>query len=143
MNARLERKLRLLAVVVVAGTIAGLAINFAHGPHLAFLDGRRDSIRAADHASRCGIIELFVLDGPLRDWLSDLSFTANLMVRSAIYAAIIMVIQLFQSGEVIAGLPLETSSTAFLARLYLLRRDLGFDESGLSGSPTSSGRAPS
>ena len=31
MNARLERKLRLLAVIVAAGIIAGLAINFAQG----------------------------------------------------------------------------------------------------------------
>ena len=52
-----------------------------------------------------GGLELFVLDGPMRAWLGDLSFTANLMVRSAIYAAIIVIIQLFQLGEVIAGVP--------------------------------------
>src|SRR5258708_7193070 len=60
-----------------------------------------------------GSVELFVLDGPLRAWLGDLSFTANLIVRSAIYAAIIMVIQLSQSGEIIAGLPLDTSRQNF------------------------------
>ena len=31
MNARLERKLRLLAWVVAAGVIAGMAFNFAQG----------------------------------------------------------------------------------------------------------------
>ena len=39
----------------------------------------------------------------MRAWLGDLSFTANLMVRSAIYASIIVIIQLFHLGEVIAG----------------------------------------
>jgi hypothetical protein len=29
MNARLERKLRLLAVIMAVGTVAGLAVNFA------------------------------------------------------------------------------------------------------------------
>jgi adenylate cyclase len=60
-----------------------------------------------------GSVELFVLDGPLRAWLGDLSFTVNLIVRSAIYAAIIMVIQLSQSGEIIAGLPLDASPQNF------------------------------
>jgi adenylate cyclase len=60
-----------------------------------------------------GCVELFVLDGPMRVWLGGLSFTANLIVRSAIYAAIIIVIQLSQAGEVIAGLPLDPSSQNF------------------------------
>jgi adenylate cyclase len=51
-----------------------------------------------------GGLELFVLGGPLRTWLSNLPFTVNLMVRSAIYAAIIMAIQLLQD-EFIAGRP--------------------------------------
>ena len=49
----------------------------------------------------------------MRVRLSGLSFTANLMVRSAIYAAIIVIIQWFQLGEMIAGLPLEVSSRTF------------------------------
>ena len=56
-----------------------------------------------------GGIELFILAGPMRDWLGRLSFTANLIVRSAIYAAIIVIIQGFSLGELIAGLPVETS----------------------------------
>ena len=54
-----------------------------------------------------------MLDGPIRTWLTSLSFTANLIVRSAIYAAIIMVVQLLQLGELVAGLPLETSGKNF------------------------------
>ena len=65
-----------------------------------------------------------MLEGPLWAWLSDLSFTTQLMVRSAIYAAVIVAIQLFQLGESIAGLPLETSQH-FLVRVDLFRGDLG------------------
>ena len=49
----------------------------------------------------------------MRAWLGNLSFTANLIVRSAIYASIIVIIQLFQLGEVIAGVPPQTSSGNF------------------------------
>jgi adenylate cyclase len=112
MNARLERKLRLLAVIIVAGTIAGLAINFIQGrtsPSSMVVGVTYGFLMCV----AIGGVELFVLDGPLRVWLGDLSFTVNLLVRSAIYAALIMVIQLSQSGEVIAGLPLDTSSQNF------------------------------
>ena len=60
-----------------------------------------------------GCIQLFVLEGPMRVWLSGLSFAANLMVRSAIYAAVIIIIQGLEPGELIAGLPLEMSSRRF------------------------------
>jgi adenylate cyclase len=112
MNARLERKLRLLGVITAVGTAAGLAVNFAQG-------------RTSPSSMVVGIVyglfmcvaiggvELFILDGPMRFWLSGLSFTANLVVRSTIYAAIIMIIQFSQSGEIIAGLPLETSKQNF------------------------------
>ena len=60
-----------------------------------------------------GSIELFVLDGPMRGWLGGLPFTANLMVRSAIYAAVIVVIQWSHFAERIAGLPMEISSETF------------------------------
>jgi adenylate cyclase len=112
MNARLEKKLRLLAVIVAAGTIAGLAVNFAQGRTspssmvVGIVYGLLMSVAI-------GSLELFVLQGPIRVWLGSLSFTANLIVRSAIYAAIIMVIQFFQSGEITAGLSLETSSQKF------------------------------
>jgi adenylate cyclase len=108
MSARVDRKLRLLVAIVVVGTVAGLAANFGQGRALvvgaAF--GLITSIVI-------GGVELFVLGGPMRDWLGGLSFTANLMVRSAIYAAFILVIQLSQSDEIIAGVPLKTSSQNF------------------------------
>jgi adenylate cyclase len=112
MNARLERKLRMLAVIIAAGTIAGFAVSFA-------LD-RTSSLSMAVSviyglliSATIGGVELFVLDGPMRAWLGTLSFTANLLVRSAIYASIIVIIQLFQLGEVVAGVPRETSRGNF------------------------------
>ena len=56
----------------------------------------------------------------MRDWLSRLSFTVNLMVRSTIYAAIIMIIQGFHLGEVIAGLPADTLGQNFWSSFIYL-----------------------
>jgi adenylate cyclase len=112
MNARLERKLRIFAVIIVVGTLAGLGVSFAQGR-------TSPSSLAAGVAYgllmsvTIGGLELFVLDGALRVRLNDLSFTANLLARSAIYASIIVIIQLFQLGEVVAGVPRETSSGNF------------------------------
>jgi adenylate cyclase len=112
MNARLERKLRLLAAVVVVGAIAGIAFNLARGRTLpsAMAVG---SAYGLIMSLVLGGIELFVLEGPMRAWLSGLSFATNLAMRSAIYAAIIVVIQWLRLGEAIAGLPLEMSSKTF------------------------------
>jgi len=52
---------------------------------------------------------LLVLEGPMRVWLGGLSFTRNLIVRSAIYAAIIVPILFFQLGNVIVGVPRDPS----------------------------------
>jgi adenylate cyclase len=111
-NARLERRLRTLAAVIVVGTIAGLAINFAQGrtSPASMMVG---AVYGFLMSISIGVVELFVLDGPMRDWLGDLSFTASLIVRSAIYAMIIMLIQMFQSGEAIVGLPGDTPSQNF------------------------------
>jgi hypothetical protein len=130
MDARLERKLRSLAVIIVAGTIAGLAVNIVQG---------RTSLSSTVVGTTYGLllciaiggVELFVLDGPMRVWLSGLSFTASLTVRSAIYAAIIMVIQFSRSGEIIAGLPLETTRQDFWSGFILSAVISVFDEPGL------------
>ncbi|MGO8909439.1 MAG: adenylate/guanylate cyclase domain-containing protein [Bradyrhizobium sp.] len=112
MNARLERKLRLLVVIVIAGTISGIVFNITQGRTLpsAMAVGMAYGLLMA---TALGGIELFILDGPLRVWLSGLSFTINLIVRSAIYAAIIVLIQWLQLGELIAGVPREMSNKTF------------------------------
>jgi adenylate cyclase len=58
-------------------------------------------------------VSMFVLDGPMRLWLGALSFTANLIVRSAIYAAIIVPILYFQLGRIIAGVARDPSHKTF------------------------------
>ena len=84
MNARLERKLRLLAAIVIGAIGFVLARGFTSpvGVEIGILYGLILSVAI-------GGISQFVLEGPMRGWLGGLSFTASLMVRSAIYAAII------------------------------------------------------
>jgi adenylate cyclase len=112
MNARMEKKLQSLAVIVVVGTMAGLAVHFeqVRTSPSALVGGAAFGFITS---VTLGGVELFVLGGMMRDWLGGLSFTANLMVRSAIYAALILVIQIFQSDEIIAGLSPNTLSQDF------------------------------
>ena len=118
MNARLERKLRLLAVIAVASAVGGIAFVSAKG-----LTSPSAIATGIVYGLLLGVaiasISLFVLAGPLRVWLGSLSFTANLIVRSAIYAAIIVPIQFFQLGDVIAGTPVDPSHRSFwIAIIY-------------------------
>jgi len=108
MNARLERKLRLLATIAVASAIGGIAYVFAQG-----FTSAAGIASGIVYGLILGIalasISLFVLQGPMRNWLGSLSFTTDLIVRSAIYAVIIVPIQFFQLGDVIAGVPVDPS----------------------------------
>jgi adenylate cyclase len=112
MNARLERKLRMFAVIIVAGALAGFAVGFSQG-RTSPTSMAVGVVYGLLISATIGGVELFVLDGPMRAWLGNLSFTANLIARSAIYASIIVIIQLFQPGEVIAGVPRQTFSGNF------------------------------
>jgi adenylate cyclase len=112
MNARLERKLRLLAVVVAASVIGAIiygvtqGLTTAAGIAVGVSYGLLISIAMTS-------ISQFVLEGPMRPWLGGLSFTADLIVRSAIYAAIIVPILFFQLGDIIAGVPVDPSHKTF------------------------------
>jgi adenylate cyclase len=108
MNARVEKKLRLLTAIVVVGTLAGLAVSFGRGG--TFVVG---AVFGFITSVVIGGVELFVLGGRMRDWLGGLSFTANLIVRSTIYAAFILVIQLCQPDAIIAGSSLKISGQNF------------------------------
>jgi adenylate cyclase len=115
-NARLESRLRLLAVIIAAGTFAALAVNILQGN-----TSRSSMVVGIGYglliSAAIGSAELFVLNGPMRAWLSALSFTVNLAVRSAIYAAIfaaiITVIQFLQSEVVVEPTSLGSSRTDF------------------------------
>jgi adenylate cyclase len=109
MDARLERKLRIWAVFVACGAVAGLAFNVQQG--------RPASIGVAYGVLMGGVIvgtELFVMDGPMRAWLNSLSFTANLLVRSAIYVTLIAMVQGLELGEIVLGVSPGMSSATFL-----------------------------
>jgi adenylate cyclase len=112
MNARLKGKLQMLAAVVAAGALSGVAFNIAQGRTLpsAIAVGMAYGLLMT---TALGVVELFILGGPMRVWLSGLSFTISLIVRSVIYAAIILLIQWLQLGELVAGVPQEMSSKTF------------------------------
>src|ERR1035441_8902190 len=86
MNARLERKLRLLAAIVIGSVIGAIGFVLARGftspvgVEIGILYGLILSVAI-------GGISQFVVEGPMRGWLGGLSFTASLVVRSAVYAA--------------------------------------------------------
>ena len=112
MSARLERKLRLIAVVAVASAMGGVAFVVAQG-----LTSPSAMATGVAYGLLLGVtlagISLFVLQGPMRPWLGSLSFTVDLMVRTAIYAAVIVPIQFFQLGDIIARAPPDPSHKVF------------------------------
>ena len=112
MNARLERKLRLLAVTVTASVIGAVCFVLAQGNTSVSEIGAGISYGLLFSVA-IGGISLFVLEGPMRMWLGGLSFTANLAVRSAIYATLIIPTFYFQLGGVIAGIPFDPSHKSF------------------------------
>jgi hypothetical protein len=141
MSARLEKKLRLLAIIVMASMIGAAAYALTQGFTSAkeiavgILYGLLISVTVAS-------ISLFVLEGPMRVWLGGLSFTANLIVRSAIYSAIIVPILFFQLGGVIAGVALDPSHKTFWIDIAYSVACVVLANLVLE-SPTSSGRAHS
>ena len=112
MNARLARKLRYFTAIIVAGTISGIVFSISQGrtSPLSMIEGAAYGVQIC---AAIGGLELFVLNGGLRTRLANLSFTANLIVRSAIYAAIIMLVQAVQIGDIIFGRPPGTSLQGF------------------------------
>jgi adenylate cyclase len=58
-------------------------------------------------------IELFLATGPVQTWFGGLSFSATVLLRSALYAAIILPIQYFELGSLLMGQPLDPSRQNF------------------------------
>jgi adenylate cyclase len=112
MNARRERKLRLLAGITVGAVIGGIVFVFTQG-----LTSPSDILAGVAYgllySLSIGGVSLFVLDGSLREWFGGLSFTARLIVRSAIYAAIIVPIVYFQLGSGLIGQTIDPAKQAF------------------------------
>ena len=112
MNARLERKLRLLGAIVVAAVIGAVAFTFAQGDTSLSALARAISYGLILGFSLGGVSQ-FVLEGPMRMWLGGLSFTADMVIRSAIYAAVILPTQYFELGTVLIGQPFVPSARGF------------------------------
>jgi adenylate cyclase len=112
MNARLERKLRLLAVIVAASVIGAVAYVFAQG-YSSFSSIAIGISYGLFLGLALGGVTQFVLEGPMRMWLGGLSFTANVAVCSAVYAAIIIPTQYFQVGAILIGQPVVSSAKGF------------------------------
>ena len=112
MDARLKRKLRALAIVVGIGVSSSMVFSAALG--------YPDALGIAVGASyglllslALGGVTLFVMRGPMRGWLASLSFAADVAVRSAIYAAIIIPTDFFQLGALVLGLHRAPSTRDF------------------------------
>jgi adenylate cyclase len=79
-------------------------------------------------ASAIALFELFLADGPVRQWLGQLPFTLSVLVRSAIYAAIIIPIQYFEWGAVLAGIPVDSDRGSFWsATIYSAAMSVGMN----------------
>ena len=102
MDARLKRKLRALAVVVAVGVISSIAVPMTLG-YLTPLGIAVGASYGLLLSFSLGAVTLFVMQGPMRGWLASLSFTADVAVRSAIYAAIIIPTEFFQLGALVMG----------------------------------------
>lgn len=103
MDARSQRKLRFMAAILATGALGGVIFVVMHAGFvpLQILVG---IIYGVLISGAIGTFELLASSGPLRDWLGSLPFTASLAVRSAFYAAVIIPVQYFDLGVLIAGL---------------------------------------
>jgi adenylate cyclase len=111
-NARLERKLRLLGVSAAVSVVGTIVFVFALG-HTSLTSIAVGISYALILSLAIGGVLLFVLQGPMRMWLGGLSFIANLAIRTAIFAAIIIPTQYFQLGSLVVGRPFVTSMKDF------------------------------
>lgn len=102
MNARLERKLRMFAGIVAGGMTGGVIYVTTHvglSPRVIGIG----VVAGVLISAAIGAFEIFSSSGPLREWFAGLPFTTSLLVRSAIYAAIIIPIQYFDVAALLAG----------------------------------------
>ncbi|MBB5046019.1 adenylate cyclase [Rhodopseudomonas rhenobacensis] len=112
MNARLELKMRILAIMLTGGLLGGLVFVISRG-HTTAGDLRAGIVYGLLISSAIAVFELFIANGALREQLGRLPFTLSVLVRSAIYAAIIIPIQYYEIGAVLAGVPVDDDRASF------------------------------
>jgi adenylate cyclase len=112
MHARSERRLRLTAGMTAGGILGGLLFVIWRG-HTTPGDLGTGAVYGLLISSALVGIELFIATGPMQDWFSKLSFSATVLLRSVLYAAIIIPIQYFELGSRLTGQPFDTSRQDF------------------------------
>ncbi|WP_315831371.1 adenylate/guanylate cyclase domain-containing protein [Bradyrhizobium prioriisuperbiae] len=118
MDARLERKLRALVVIAASGIVAGIAYVMMQGT-MAPVEIAIGISYGLLISLAVGVVGLFLEAGPVNLWLGGLSFTVSLLIRSAVYAAIIIPIHFFQLGVRLVGqTPVYSAEGFWSATLY-------------------------
>lgn len=120
MTPGLERRLLALGVTVAVTVVGSIVFVVARGftTPLGIAVGISYGLL---FGVALGGVELFVLLGPLRPWLAGLSLTTYVLVRSAIYAAIIIPTQFFQLGALVLGQrPAYSMRSFWIAMLFSL-----------------------
>lgn len=112
MQARLERQLRMLAAILIGGMIGGtiyVASNIGLSPANLAIGVLAGLLISAP----IGVFELLASSGPLQAWLAGMTFIRSLLVRSAIYAAVIIPIQYFDIPVRLLGLTPDHARSGF------------------------------
>lgn len=118
MDARLERKLRALFVIAISGIVAGIAYVMMQGA-MAPVEIAIGICYGLLISLAVGVVGLFLEAGPVNLWLGGMSFTVSLLIRSAVYAAIIIPIHFFQLGVWMVGqTPVYSAESFWSATLY-------------------------
>ena len=112
MYARFERRLRLMAGMMTGGVLGGLLFVISRG-HTTPADLGAGVAYGVLISFALVTIELFIATGPVQDWFSRQSFSVTLLLRSALYAAVIIPIQYFELGSLLIGQALDTSRQDF------------------------------
>jgi adenylate cyclase len=108
MSAHFERQLRTLTTFLLGGVVAGIFYNVVRG-HLAPIHFLLGAIYGVMITLGVGAFEVFVVQGAPRLWLRGLPFGVSILVRSLVYAAVIIPIFYFDLGELLMGLPPDPS----------------------------------
>jgi len=103
MDARSERKLRFFAAILGTGMLGGIifvAVRVGFAPQQILIGMTYGLLISGS----IGAFEVYASSGRLRDWLGSLPFSVSLAIRSAFYAAVIIPVQYFDLGVLLAGL---------------------------------------
>jgi len=139
MNPRTERHIRLVTSVVIASAVAGLTYALIQGystvASIATAIGHGVAISLT-----LSIFEVFVQTGAARDWVRRLPFTVSFLLRSAIYAAVILAVQVafikIRSGSIGPDRPPEFWNAAAFSAIASIAVNFVVEISNLLGRRT-------